>query len=85
VTDALRISRQDGDFVLESRLRLERPRSEAAEGTLVEDRVRYRPWGGWLADAMPVRRELEGIFRFRQERLRERLGSGDSRAATGAV
>ena len=58
---------------------------ETAEGTLVEDRVRYRPWGGWLADAMFVRRDLEGIFRFRQQRLRERLGSSDSRAATGAV
>jgi ligand-binding SRPBCC domain-containing protein len=168
VIDALRISRQDGDFVLESRLWLERPRSEvfpffadagnldaltppwlhfriltprpiemrvgtcidyrlrihgiplawrseitaydppyrfvdeqrrgpyrswrhehlfseSGVGTLIEDRVRYRTWGGPLVHALFVRRDLEGIFRFRQERLRERLDPSGSRAATGAV
>jgi ligand-binding SRPBCC domain-containing protein len=48
---------------------------ETGEGTLVEDRVRYRVWGGWLPHALLVRRELEGIFRFRQERVHELLGS----------
>lgn len=38
-------------------------------GTLVEDTVRYRPIGGALVHALFVRRDLERIFRFRQEEI----------------
>ena len=47
---------------------------ETGAGTVVEDRVRYRTWGGRLVDALFVRHDLESIFRFRLARLRERLG-----------
>ncbi|MCC7178567.1 MAG: SRPBCC family protein [Acidobacteria bacterium] len=40
-----------------------------AGGTLVEDTVRYRPIGGALVHGLFVRRDLEGIFRFRQEEI----------------
>ncbi len=46
---------------------------EDADGTLVEDRVRYRTWGGRFVHELLVRRDLDAIFRFRQARLRERL------------
>jgi hypothetical protein len=35
--------------------------------------VRYRPRGGPLAHWLFVRRDVERIFRYRQERLRERF------------
>lgn len=38
-------------------------------GTLVQDVVRYRPRGGALVHALFVRRDLERIFRFRQEEI----------------
>jgi ligand-binding SRPBCC domain-containing protein len=38
-------------------------------GTLVEDTVRYRPIGGALVHTLFVRRDLERIFRFRQEEI----------------
>lgn len=41
----------------------------AAEGTLVEDTVRYRPLGGALAHGLFVRRDLDRIFRFRQAQI----------------
>lgn len=44
-------------------------------GTLVEDRVRYRMWGGRLVHAPFVRGDLERVFRHRQQQVRERLGS----------
>ena len=46
-------------------------------GTLVRDRVRYAlPLGplGELAHRVLVRRDLERIFDFRQERVARRLG-----------
>lgn len=48
------------------------------EGTLVEDEVLYElPFGclGRLVHWLIVRRQLESIFRYRRERLRELLGS----------
>lgn len=50
--------------------------TETDEGTLIEDRVRYRMPGGVLAHALLVRRDLERIFRYRQERVRARLAPG---------
>jgi ligand-binding SRPBCC domain-containing protein len=44
-------------------------------GTLVEDRVRYRMWGGRLVHSLLVRGDLERVFRYRQQQVRERLGS----------
>lgn len=41
------------------------------DGTLCADRVRYRPRGGALINWLFVRRDVEKIFRYRQERLRE--------------
>jgi ligand-binding SRPBCC domain-containing protein len=42
-----------------------------AGGTEVVDFVKYRPPGGWLADRLFVRRDVETIFRYRQAKLRE--------------
>jgi len=39
------------------------------EGTLVADTVRYRPIGGALVHRLFVQRDLERIFRFRQEEI----------------
>lgn len=39
-------------------------------GTLCGDLVRYRPWGGAFIDWLFVRRDVERIFQYRQERLR---------------
>jgi ligand-binding SRPBCC domain-containing protein len=43
-------------------------------GTLATDLVRYAVTGGILVDNLFVRRDIEGIFRFRREKLRELLG-----------
>jgi ligand-binding SRPBCC domain-containing protein len=40
-------------------------------GTLCRDRVRYRPRGGALMNWLFVRRDVERIFRFRQQRMKE--------------
>jgi len=40
-----------------------------AGGTMVEDTVRYQPRGGALVHGLFVRRDLERIFRFRQEEI----------------
>jgi len=45
------------------------------DGTLVEDRVHYRVWGGALVNALLVRPDLERVFRYRQQQLDARLGS----------
>lgn len=37
-------------------------------GTEILDQVRYRPYGGWAADALFVRRDLAAIFAFRSRR-----------------
>jgi ligand-binding SRPBCC domain-containing protein len=47
-------------------------------GTLCADRVRYRPLGGVLVNWLFVRRDVEGIFRYRQQRMKELFGSGQS-------
>lgn len=44
---------------------------EREGGTLCGDRVEYRPRGGALMNRLFVRRDIERIFRFRQDRLRE--------------
>jgi ligand-binding SRPBCC domain-containing protein len=38
-------------------------------GTLCSDDVRYRPRGGALINSLFVRRDVEKIFAFRQEKL----------------
>lgn len=40
-------------------------------GTLCRDRVRYRPRGGALMNWLFVRRDVERIFRFREQRMKE--------------
>jgi ligand-binding SRPBCC domain-containing protein len=44
-------------------------------GTVVEDDVRYGVPGGRLAHALFVRRDVERIFAYREERLRARFGA----------
>ena len=39
-------------------------------GTLCVDRVRYRPRGGTLVQWLFVRRDVERIFQYRQQRLK---------------
>jgi ligand-binding SRPBCC domain-containing protein len=43
-------------------------------GTRVRDRVTYEPPGGSVVDRLLVRRDLERIFAYRQDRLLELLG-----------
>ena len=42
-------------------------------GTLCSDRVEYAVPGGWLIDKLFVRRDVERIFAYRQERIEELL------------
>jgi len=49
-------------------------------GTLCSDRVEYAVPGGWLVDKLFVRRDVEKIFAYRQERIEELLL--DAHAAT---
>jgi ligand-binding SRPBCC domain-containing protein len=42
-------------------------------GTLCLDRVEYDVPGGWLIDKLFVRRDVERIFAYRQERIEELL------------
>jgi ligand-binding SRPBCC domain-containing protein len=49
---------------------------EREGGTLCGDLVRFRPRGGALIYWLFVRRDVERIFQYRQERLRELLGAG---------
>jgi len=46
----------------------------AGDGTLCRDRVTYAVPGGWLADWLFVRGELERIFAFRRRALTEAIG-----------
>lgn len=48
--------------------------------TVVGDEVRYAPLGGWFADRLLVRRELDRIFDHRRDRLAALLGSPAGRA-----
>ncbi len=43
--------------------------AERDGGTLCADHVRYYPRGGRLIDRLFVRRDIERIFKYRQERL----------------
>ncbi len=47
-------------------------------GTVCSDRVRYRPRGGTLINWLFVRRDVERIFAFRQQRMRELFGDGNT-------
>ena len=42
-------------------------------GTLVVDHVEYAVPGGWLIERWFVRRDVERIFKFRRQKLRERF------------
>ena len=44
-------------------------------GTLCLDHVRYRPRGGALVHWLFVRRDIERIFQYRQQRLKEMFNS----------
>ena len=44
-------------------------------GTLCGDVVRYRPRGGALINWLFVRRDVERIFQYRQQRMQELLGT----------
>jgi len=44
-------------------------------GTLCLDHVRYRPRGGALINWLFVRRDVEEIFRYRQQRMQELFGT----------
>jgi ligand-binding SRPBCC domain-containing protein len=48
--------------------------AERDGGTLCADRVRYRPRGGALMNWLFVRRDVEKIFRYRQQRMNEIFG-----------
>ena len=48
---------------------------ERDAGTLCLDHVRYRPRGGALIDWLFVRRDVERIFQYRQQRMQELLGT----------
>ena len=56
-------------------------------GTRCRDRVRYRPRGGALVHWLFVRRDVERIFQYRQQRLRELFSdqSEQNRAALSPV
>lgn len=43
-------------------------------GTLCGDSVRYRPLGGALVNWLFVRRDVEKIFRYRQQRMKQLFG-----------
>ena len=45
--------------------------AERDGGTLWSDDIRYRPRGGALVNWLFVRRDVERIFQYRQQRLRE--------------
>lgn len=51
---------------------------EVDGGTMMEDRVRYRVLGGALVHRLFVRRDLERIFTYRLDALREVFGCGAS-------
>lgn len=53
-------------------------------GTLCRDHVRYRPRGGALIHWLFVRRDVERIFQYRQQRLRELFGASSSAPAVAS-
>ncbi len=62
-------------------------RFEARDGgTLVRDKVRYRVPGGYLVDRFLVAPDLDRIFDYRMERLRERFqGKRQTTVRNGAL
>ena len=52
-------------------------------GTVCLDRVRYRPRGGALVHWLFVRRDVERIFQYRQQRLKEMFGFPANKPVTG--
>jgi ligand-binding SRPBCC domain-containing protein len=52
--------------------------TECGDQTVCRDDVRYRPRGGALINWLFVRRDVEQIFRYRQQRLLEIFKCGDS-------
>jgi ligand-binding SRPBCC domain-containing protein len=55
-------------------------------GTVCADRVRYRPRGGALIHWLFVRRDVQRIFQYRQQRLNELFGSVVNKSvASGAI
>jgi len=52
---------------------------ECEGGTRCCDRVRYRPRGGALIHWLFVRRDVERIFQYRQQRLRELISPATNR------
>ncbi len=48
------------------------------EGTVVIDEVRYRVFGGAIVNSLFVRRELERIFEFRQQRMLQLFSNASS-------
>lgn len=55
--------------------------AETEAGTLVEDQVDYAVPGGWLVHQLFVRGDLEQIFGFRSEKLREIFDEGRRESA----
>ncbi len=54
---------------------------ESDGGTLCRDRVRYRPRGGALVHWLFVRRDVERIFQYRQQRLQALFGATTNASA----
>ena len=54
--------------------------TEKEGGTLAEDHVTYEVPGGWVADRLLVRRDVERIFNYRCEALKVRFGGGPGSA-----
>ena len=54
-------------------------------GTLCLDHVRYRPRGGALVYWLFVRHDVERIFQYRQQRLRELFGQSRSAISAGGL
>lgn len=55
---------------------------ERDEGTLCLDHVRYRPRGGAVIQWLFVRRDVERIFEYRQQRLQELFGKPSNSVTT---
>jgi ligand-binding SRPBCC domain-containing protein len=54
-------------------------------GTLCLDQVRYRPRGGALMHWLFVRRDVESIFRYRQQRMKEMFRSVTNHTVTASA
>jgi ligand-binding SRPBCC domain-containing protein len=54
-------------------------------GTVCLDQVRYRPRGGALVHWLFVRRDVERIFQYRQQRLKEMFGFTTKQSAAGGA